>query len=89
MKLNPLEMFKTNKKSVSLGLVVIGAFAILSTVLSVNLNKEDAEELSKVENENAKSSSDPVGPVQCRTKKGCGWVGFGCQLGHPGPILLT
>ena len=61
INLNPLEMFKTNKKSVSLGLVVIGAFALLSTVLSVNLSHKDAgDATAEVKNENAKSSYDPV-----------------------------
>ena len=59
INLNPLELFKTNKKSVSLGLVMIGAFALLSTVLSVNLSQKESGD-SEVKNENAKSSYDPV-----------------------------
>ena len=84
-------MFKTNKKSVSLGLVVIGAFALLSTVLSVNLNHEDVEELSEVENENAKSSFDLVDPFSVLDKErvGLGMAVFGCQLEHPGLIYDT
>ena len=58
VNLNPLDMFKTNKKSVSLGLVVIGAFALLSTVVSVSLTQDSAKEEQTEENENAKSSFD-------------------------------
>ena len=70
---SPLDLLKTNKKSVSLGLVVIGAFALLSTVLSVNLSGESVEDLE--ENENAKSSSEFSGPVSVQNK-GIERVGF-------------
>ena len=58
---NIMNMFKTNKKPVSVGLVVISVFALVSTVLSVNTNQESANDLE----ENANSSSEPKDPFQC------------------------
>ena len=54
---DPLLLLKTNRKSVSLGLVVIGAFALLSTLLTVNLSPDSLDGSQDTAEESAKSCS--------------------------------